>query len=305
MDDNRINLEDFHLLHQEYLGSEKEANKIHPLVSICCQTYNHKDYIVEALEGFLMQKTDFVFEILLRDDASTDGTADICFKYANKYPDKIRLLAYTENQWEKKVSPFRDNLKRAKGKYIALCEGDDFWTDPLKLQKQVDFLEANEEYSYCGHKSFSLENEILIPIEINCKEISLPVLLNKNMLNSATLVFRKSCIVTPTTLLENAPAGDWLLQLLALRAGNGYVLDDNMSVYRKHVGGIWSSLPAKEMCENGVTTLKLAKQIFNDKKINLLIDKAIIERRKNFNIIQISIIKRIRLRINKILKFRY
>lgn len=117
-----------------------------PLVSICCQTYNHKNYIRKAIESFLMQKTNFPIEIFLRDDASTDGTAEIVKEYSEKYPDLINPLIYTENQWQKGVSPFFDNAKRARGKYIALCEGDDYWTDPYKLQKQVDFLENNPDY---------------------------------------------------------------------------------------------------------------------------------------------------------------
>src|SRR5690554_6858952 len=129
------------------------------MVSICCQTYNHKDYIVEALESFLMQQTDFPFEILLRDDASTDGTAEICKEYAQNHPNIIKLLAYQENQFQKGISPFRDNVKRAKGKYIAMCEGDDYWTDPLKLQKQVDFLEANPEYVMTGHDAFIINEK--------------------------------------------------------------------------------------------------------------------------------------------------
>ncbi|MBP6182581.1 glycosyltransferase [Flavobacterium sp.] len=115
-------------------------------VSICCQTYNHVNYIEECLNGFLMQKTNFKFEILLRDDASADGTTEIVKKYSDKYPDIINPLIYNENQYQKGVSPFRDNVKRAKGKYIAICEGDDYWTDSYKLQKQVDLLEMNSIY---------------------------------------------------------------------------------------------------------------------------------------------------------------
>ena len=95
-----------------------------PLVSICCQTYNHANYIKDALEGFLMQVVDFNYEILLRDDASTDGTAEICKDYAKKYPDKISLLGYKENQFKMGVGPLADNVKRSKGKYIAICEED-------------------------------------------------------------------------------------------------------------------------------------------------------------------------------------
>ena len=114
------------------------------IVSICCQTYNHKGFIAETLDSFLMQKTNFKFEILLRDDASTDGTDEICHQYANKYSDKIKLLAYTENQLQKGVPPFSDNVKRAQGKYIAMCEGDDYWTDSNKLQMQVDLMEKHD-----------------------------------------------------------------------------------------------------------------------------------------------------------------
>ena len=94
------------------------------LVSICCQTYNHVNYIKEALEGFLVQVVDFNYEILLRDDASTDWTAEICKDYAKKYPDKISLLGYKDNQFKMGVGPLADNVKRSKGKYIAICEED-------------------------------------------------------------------------------------------------------------------------------------------------------------------------------------
>lgn len=119
-----------------------------PLVSICCITYNHEKYIQQCLEGFLIQKTTFPFEILIHDDASTDRTADIIREYETKYPDIIKPIYQTENQYSKGVFISATyNWSRAKGKYIALCEGDDYWIDPMKLQKQVDFLEAHPE---CG-----------------------------------------------------------------------------------------------------------------------------------------------------------
>ncbi len=118
-----------------------------PLVSINCITYNHEPYIRQCLDGFMMQKTNFAFEVLIHDDASTDNTANIIREYETKYPEIIKPIYQTENQYSKggKIS-FRFNLPRAQGKYIAMCEGDDYWTDPYKLQKQVDFLEENEEY---------------------------------------------------------------------------------------------------------------------------------------------------------------
>ena len=123
-----------------------------PLVSVCTLAYNHEPYIRECLDGILMQKTNFAFELLIHDDASTDGTADIIREYEAKYPDIIKPIYQTENQYSKGVKINATiQFPRAKGKYIALCEGDDYWTDPLKLQKQVDFMEANPNCSLCCH----------------------------------------------------------------------------------------------------------------------------------------------------------
>ena len=118
-----------------------------PLVSICVQTYQHAPYIAECLEGLLKQKTTFPYEIILGEDESNDGTRDICKAYAKKYPEIIRLflrrredVIYINGNATGRYN-FIQNLRTARGKYIALCEGDDYWTDPLKLQKQVIFLE--------------------------------------------------------------------------------------------------------------------------------------------------------------------
>ena len=113
-------------------------------ISIICNAFNHARYIRDTLDGFVMQKTDFKFEILIHDDASTDETADIIREYEAKYPDLIKPIYQKENQYSKDVwitDVFQ--LRRSKGKYIALCEGDDYWTDPDKLQKQYDALESH------------------------------------------------------------------------------------------------------------------------------------------------------------------
>jgi glycosyltransferase involved in cell wall biosynthesis len=118
-----------------------------PLVSICCLTYNHEPYIRQCIEGFLIQKTTFPIEILIHDDASTDNTADIIREYEAKFPNIIKPIYQIENQYSKGVGVTRVfQFPRSKGKYIAMCEGDDYWIDPLKLQKQVDFLEQNPDY---------------------------------------------------------------------------------------------------------------------------------------------------------------
>ena len=116
-------------------------------VSISCITYNHVHYIKDALNGFLMQKTDFAYEVLIHDDASTDGTNEIIRKYEDEYPEIFKPLYEKENQWDKgRRGSVAFNFPRAQGKYIAICEGDDYWTDPYKLQKQVDFLDGNPDF---------------------------------------------------------------------------------------------------------------------------------------------------------------
>jgi glycosyltransferase involved in cell wall biosynthesis len=134
------------LRREQEIMQDWKGNPSKPLVSVCCITYNHEPYIEDALEGFLIQETDFPFEILIHDDASTDRTADIIGQYEAAYPNLIKPIYQLQNQWSKGIRPELINLKRAKAKYIAFCEGDDYWTDPLKLQKQVDFLEANPKY---------------------------------------------------------------------------------------------------------------------------------------------------------------
>ena len=135
-----------------------------PLVSIICDAFNQEAYIATCLEGFINQKTDFPFEVLIHDDASTDNTAAIIREYENKYPHIINPVYQTENKYSKGIGIwFTYQFPRVKGKYIALCEGDDYWSDPLKLQKQVDFLEANPEYGLCYTKTnvyFQSTNEI-------------------------------------------------------------------------------------------------------------------------------------------------
>ena len=124
-----------------------------PIVSIFCITYNHASYILQCIEGFLNQKTSFPFEIIINDDCSTDGTVDILKDYYKKAPDIIRLVLHDENCYSKGIKQIILNYiyPIARGKYFALCEGDDYWTDPNKLQMQVDFLESHPEYSMCFH----------------------------------------------------------------------------------------------------------------------------------------------------------
>ncbi len=144
-------------MHLQDQVSQPEAE---PLLSILSLCYNQEKYIREAIEGFLMQKTNFGFEILIHDDASTDGTADIIREYQAKYPTLIKPILRKENRYSRDKGfggIFKSLNDVARGKYIAFCEGDDYWTDPYKLQKQVDFLEANPDYGLVHTDNMCLE----------------------------------------------------------------------------------------------------------------------------------------------------
>ncbi len=214
----------------------------HPLVSISCITYNHAAFISECLDGFLMQKTSFEFEIIIHDDASTDGTSEIILEYATKYPTKIFPLIQTENQYSKGVNVIAPNFNypRCKGKYIAFCEGDDYWTDPNKLQKQVDFLEKNEDFSLCFHSA-----NIKIEIEdyefklgiIENRQYSINEIIKGRLFQTSTVMFRN--ILNMNTLKNKLIAnGDQILFLECSEKGKVMGMVDVMSVYRIHSNGV-------------------------------------------------------------------
>lgn len=213
-----------------------------PLVSICCITYNHKNYIHDAIEGFLMQKTDFPIEIIIHDDASTDGTAEIIKEYADKNPGLFVTIMQTENQWSKGIKPSPTYVwPRARGKYIALCEGDDYWTDPLKLQKQVDFLEANPDCSLCFHASKSIRNNNpenysihkpkKLPVD-NKFEMKHAILGGGGFMGTNSMLFLKKHIEERPEWMNEAPVGDLPLMLLLATKGKMGYIDEVMSVYR-------------------------------------------------------------------------
>jgi len=220
-----------------------------PLVSISVVTYNHHGFIKQCLDGILIQQTNFPFEIILGEDESTDGTREICIEYANKYPDKINLflrsrkdVIYINGNPTGRFN-FIENLKASKGKYIALCEGDDYWTDPLKLQKQVDFLEANNEFVICCHNSNIInsdanfnrifnENDIPEITDVNY------ILRNSWYIPTASIVFRNSNLILSKWFYKYLN-GDYMLQLI-LTANGGLVYYENeiRSSYRLHNGGV-------------------------------------------------------------------
>lgn len=237
-----------------------------PLVSICSITYNHAPYIRQCLDGFLMQETNFKYEIIIHDDASTDGTTEIIKEYAEKYPDLITPIFQSENQYSKGLRGFYAKFvfPRAKGKYIALCEGDDYWTDPLKLQKQVDFLEANPEYVMCS-TCYTVYNQ-----SNNTMGATLPLIERiENLVYSLNdYIADKVWYTQPLTSMfrNNVKAfdaykrcsygKDATLFYLLLKEGNGILLKDVTGIYRHHAGGIWIGTSNLGRLLGGLKTIK-------------------------------------------------
>lgn len=214
------------------------------LVTVCCTTYNHESYVREAIESFLIQETEFPFEIIIHDDASTDGTAAIILEYAERYPRLIRTIIQTENQYSKAglINP-RFVFPEATGKYLALCEGDDYWTDRRKLQKQVTFLENNPDYviTYSDCQPFD-ENGVIDDDYGGVREdLSATQLKKATPISTLTSCFRNVINEVPLDLMS-ARYGDFVTWSLLGHHGKGkYLAEVSPSAYRVHDRGIHSS----------------------------------------------------------------
>ena len=215
-----------------------------PLVSIICPTYNHESYIRECLEGFVSQITSFDIEIIVHDDASTDKTVDIIKEYESKYPHLFKNVYQTENQFSKDISSVsRIMFAKAKGKYIALCEGDDYWIDSFKLQKQIDFLENNLNFSLCFTNFETLKNSNYTfnskRTELN-RVYKISDLIINNPFATSTAVFRSKYTKITPDFFNSLPILDlaFYLQILKQSKSYAFVLADVTSVYRIHEGGI-------------------------------------------------------------------
>ena len=222
------------------------------MVSVCCITYNHEKYIAESIEGFLMQKTNFKFEIIIGEDCSTDNTLAVIRQYQEKHPDIIKVISGPKN-----VGSINNQVRvvaAATGKYIAMCDGDDYWSHPDKLQKQVDFLEAHPEYVICSHYSRVIdENDNTIyqaskisPLSYDYEDLLLG---RREETRIGALLLRNN---GPVKELSNH---DWYyktngtdkffkLFIAGETGGKIYVLPEVMSCYRHHEGGIWSMVDA-------------------------------------------------------------
>ena len=219
-------------------------------VSIVCISYNHAPFLRACLDSFVMQTTDFPFEIIIYDDASTDGSADIIREYEELYPNLFHTIQQTENQFSKGVPILKTFLyPLVRGKYVALCEGDDYWTDPLKLQKQVDALDARPDVALCFHPVIVRWEDGSAPESIfpsrkdrfDKKEMCLSDLLKRNFIQTNSVMYRWRFHTDSLDLIpQGIIPGDWFMHLLHAQTGKILFLDEVMAVYRRHAGGIWT-----------------------------------------------------------------
>ncbi len=253
------------------ISEQKWPEGTTPLVSTSTLTYNHNLYIRDCLDGILMQKTTFPVRVVIFDDCSTDGTREIVKEYKNKHPNLIVEILPATNTWnkpkERKVALKPYFEARNVAKYIALCEGDDYWTDPLKLQKQVDFLETNSDFNLCFHKVYYVdENNKEIPFndynkdtkEVTCFEDLAP----GNYINTCSILLRNLEILkSPPTLINNALPGDWVINLLVVgKKGKIKMFNQQMAAYRLHSGGVWGL--KNKNCKMLVKHAKTAENLY-------------------------------------------
>lgn len=211
------------------------------MVSVLCTAYNHESFIRDAIEGMLKQETDFKYEVIIHDDASTDGTVDIIREYKKEYPDQIKLILQEKNQFQKQHSIYAEYLfPQVSGKYIAFCEGDDYWTDEKKLQKQVDFLETHTDYSMCMHNAVKLnyvtgERKLLNTFEKSGtygQREQIMAGLGTDFPAFASYVIRRELIKNIPAFFFAQQVLDYPLRQYYANCGKVYYFEEPMSVYR-------------------------------------------------------------------------
>ena len=265
---------------EEYLGREKKVNKIEPLVSVFITTYQHAPFIRNCLDGALMQKTSFPIEILIGEDESTDGTREICMEYAEKHPDKIRLFLR-----DRKTSQLYDNegnfvcrfngkwlRKSVRGKFLAVCEGDDYWTDSYKLEKQVSLMKQYPECHISFHPVKRIWGSNSETIDIFKKHCDHNHIFSTEDLiigggefcpSASIIIYLESYEFQPWKI--DFPVQDYFIQVLASINGGALYINEIMAAYRKGVPGSWSDNHKSylKICEHSLKMIN-ANRIFDE-----------------------------------------
>jgi glycosyltransferase involved in cell wall biosynthesis len=217
-------------------------------LSVCMITYNHEKYIRDAIEGVMIQKTDFDYEIIIANDCSSDNTDNLVNEYIQNHSKGSSIKYYRQDNNIGAIPNFIFALNQCTGKYIALCEGDDYWTDPYKLQKQVDFLEANLDYSACFHLTKNIyqnnsKESFIYPKKHGRKDTYyFEDMLKDNYINTCSIMYRWQFYdKTLPKWINGGITGDYPLHLLHSVCGKIKLIPEVMSCYRIHSSGVWSS----------------------------------------------------------------
>jgi len=240
-------------------------NKQEALVSVCMITYKHEKYLEAAIEGVLMQETDFEFELLIANDNSPDNTDKIVREYISSHPKGYRIKYFKHEKNLGMMPNALFALRKCQRKYIASCEGDDYWIDKYKLQKQVDFLEQNPDFAICSTNAYvinefnNFEIDTNYPIvykEIESHEKYQSQFLENNCILTLTTVFRNNIKNYPEWL-HLSPIGDWCMHILNTQYGRVWYMNDITAVYRNHSGGVFSQKSQQQQLLKCIDTCEL------------------------------------------------
>ncbi|MEI7595165.1 MAG: glycosyltransferase [Bacteroidota bacterium] len=230
------------------------------IVSVCMITYNHEKFIAQAIDSVLMQETNFKIELIIGEDNSSDNTKQIVKSYIEKYPDKIYATFNESNIGM--MNNFIKTIKNCKGKYVALLEGDDFWTDSYKLQLQIDFLEKNPDFALCFHNInvFNEEENVYIMNKGGFKLRSIFTIkdiLIDNFISTVSCVFRNNLFAEFPVWFPQLNMGDWFVHILNAQHGKIKYFKRNMATYRVHNGGVFSGQPKINTLTKTIQSLEL------------------------------------------------
>ncbi len=230
-------------------------NKDEVKVSVLMTTYNHDKYITDSINSVLMQKVDFEYEIVIGEDSSTDNTRAILRQFKDQYPEKIKLFLHEKNIGMH--ANFECLFNACSGNYIAVLEGDDYWTSDNKLQKQVDLFESNFELVECFHKVKTVyehddKKEHIFPDYLKKNVFYLNDVISDFFIPTLSIMFKKSAINTLPKCFYDVKNPDWLIHILCAEKGSIVYIDEVMGVYRVHAGGVWSGITRVKVLENTI-----------------------------------------------------